>query len=179
CGPATWLLEVATEYKKSKFTGVDIKPTYPIDTKPCNVEFVQTEELTRLPFDDNTFDYVFCRAMMFAFKITDWEIAIKEICRVCKVGGYVEFMEKDIVIENEREFTKKLRFRLIEELVKKNVEPIISPKIKDYINKTNQFTSIKHEQKTVTIGGADRLSKEYKELFTWGAKNLKEAMKKS
>ncbi|CAI2161749.1 17059_t:CDS:2 [Funneliformis geosporum] len=179
CGPATWLLEMATEYQKSNFTGIDIKPTYPTETKPSNVNFQQADLLTSLPFEDNTFDYVFCRAMMFAFRKTDWEVAIKEICRVCKVGGYVEFMEKDIVIENEREFTRKLRSKLTVELMKKNVEPIISQKIEDYIRNTNKFSIVKHDQRSVMIGGADKLGKEYKDLFTWGARNLKDAMKKS
>jgi len=104
---------MATEYSESKFIGIDksdFEPRYPSQTKPHNVEFFQADVL-RLPYEDNTFDYVFCRSMMFVFKMTEWEIAIKEICRVCKVGGYVEFMETDISIENEKEFTKKTRER--------------------------------------------------------------------
>ena len=32
---------------------------------------------------------------------------INEICRVCKVGGYVEFMEKDVELDFKGEFTMK------------------------------------------------------------------------
>jgi len=37
CGPATWTLEMATNYRRSKFMGIGvavIAPTYPIHTKP-------------------------------------------------------------------------------------------------------------------------------------------------
>ena len=47
--------------------------------------------------------------MIFAFTLKDWKFAIKEICRVCKVGGYIEFMEKDILFENEGNYTKSAR----------------------------------------------------------------------
>ncbi|CAI2177423.1 6671_t:CDS:2 [Funneliformis geosporum] len=109
CGPAMWTLEMATEYPKSRFVGIDIAPTFPIRVKPNNVEFLQENILTGLPHADNTFDYVICRFMMFAFTTKDWEIAIKEICRVCKVGGHIEFMEKDILFWNEGNFTRKAR----------------------------------------------------------------------
>ena len=84
-----WTLEMATDYGRSNFTGVDVAPTYPTITKPCNVEFLQANIITGLPFADNTFDYIVCRSMLFAFTIKDWMIATREICRVCKVGGYM------------------------------------------------------------------------------------------
>ena len=40
--------------------------------------------------------------MIFAFTLKDWQFAIKEMCRVCKAGGYVELTEKDILFWNEK-----------------------------------------------------------------------------
>src|ERR1043165_3522030 len=97
---------MATEYKKPNFIGIDIVPTYPTRVKPHNVEFLQANILTGLPYADKTFDYVICKLMMFIFTVKDWEIAIKEICRVCKVGGYIEFMEKDVLFWNEGDYTR-------------------------------------------------------------------------
>ena len=100
---------MATDYPRSKFTGIDVAPLYPIHTKPHNVEFLQVNVLNGLPYADNTFDYVICRFMIFAFTIQDWKFVINEICRVCKVGGYIELMEKDILFGNEGNFTKSAR----------------------------------------------------------------------
>ncbi|RGB38135.1 S-adenosyl-L-methionine-dependent methyltransferase [Rhizophagus diaphanus] len=179
CGPATWTLEVATEYQRSRYTGIDIAPTYPIHTKPHNVEFLQANILNGLPYADNTFDYVFCRFMIFAFTLKDWEFVIKELTRVCKVGGYVEFMEKDIQFWNEGNFTKKARSWFAEELrTKKNVETIISPKILQFISETKNFSEINHAERCVPIGEwGGNLGKFYEFIYKWGAKNLKKAMK--
>ena len=100
CGPAIWTLEMASMYPNSKFTGIDIAPTFPIQTKPLNVEFLQSNIMKDgLPYADNTFDYVFCRLVNFSYTANTWKLIINEICRVCKVGGYIEFMEKDVVFD--------------------------------------------------------------------------------
>ncbi|CAG8583936.1 17258_t:CDS:2 [Funneliformis caledonium] len=179
CGPAMWTLEMATEYPKSKFVGVDIAPTFPVRVKPNNVEFLQENILTGLPYADNTFDYVICRFMMFAFTTKDWEVAIKEICRVCKVGGYIEFMEKDILFWNEGNFTRKARLCFVEELrTKKKIETLISPKIPRFIAETKQFPVIYHTERSVPLGKwGGVLGENYKFIYTWGAKNLKSIMK--
>ena len=44
--------------------------------------------------------------MIFAFTLKN---AIKEFYRMCKIGDYVEFIEKDILFMNERNFTKSAR----------------------------------------------------------------------
>ncbi|CAI2194098.1 18879_t:CDS:2 [Funneliformis geosporum] len=179
CGPATWTLEMATDYAKSKFTGIDIAPTYPIHTKPCNVEFLQANILTGLPYADETFDYVICRLMIFAFTLKDWEIAIREICRVCKVGGYVEFMEKDILFWNEGNFTRNARTCFAEELrTKKKIESVISPRLPRFISKTKHFPIIYHAERNIPIGKwGGKLGEYYEYMYEWGAKNLRNVMK--
>ncbi|RIA85892.1 S-adenosyl-L-methionine-dependent methyltransferase [Glomus cerebriforme] len=172
CGPAMWTLEIASLYPKARFTGVDIVPTYPIQTKPRNVEFLQANIVKYgIPYEDNTFDYVFCRLMNFSFTIKDWKNVINEICRVCKVGGYIEFMEKDVDL-NVKE-SKKALSRFVKNLRRKNIEPIITPKIKQYIKETVN-ADINHEKKDVPIGKWGGKIGEYnKEIIKWGADNLK------
>ena len=45
-----WILEVATEYPRSRFTGIDIALTYPIHIKPHNVEFLQANIVTKIRY---------------------------------------------------------------------------------------------------------------------------------
>ncbi|CAG8569185.1 26086_t:CDS:2, partial [Racocetra persica] len=57
-GTGSWMLDMAASYSKAKFIGIDISPVQPGLNKPKNVEFVEANVLERLPFDDNTFDYL-------------------------------------------------------------------------------------------------------------------------
>ncbi|CAG8534235.1 11714_t:CDS:2, partial [Scutellospora calospora] len=111
CGSGAWILEMATEYQRPQFVGVDIAPLYPSEIHPTNVKFHQANVLSGLPFEDETFDFVYMRFMVFAFTINDWERALKEALRVTKKGGYVEIMETDIKWYNEGPFCKSSRLK--------------------------------------------------------------------
>ncbi|CAG8758434.1 17571_t:CDS:2 [Racocetra fulgida] len=77
-------------YSKAKFIGVDISLVQPGLDKPKNVEFMEGNVLERLPFDDNTFDYVFQRLLIIAIPAKEWPSVINELVRVLKPGGYLE-----------------------------------------------------------------------------------------
>lgn len=49
--------------------------------------------LQRLPYDDNTFDFVHMRLFMYALRKDEWPVAIEEVIRVVKPGGLVQFLE--------------------------------------------------------------------------------------
>ncbi|CAJ0909134.1 9966_t:CDS:2 [Entrophospora sp. SA101] len=128
CGTGVWTLDMASEFTKPKFFGVDIEPLYPAEIKPENVQFVNANVLTGLPFEDNTFDFVYMRFMLFAFTIADWERAVSELIRVTKVGGFIEIMENDIQWYNENPFCNSVRTTIVEGLKnQRNMELIISP----------------------------------------------------
>ncbi|CAI2179624.1 3217_t:CDS:2 [Funneliformis geosporum] len=114
CGPGTWTLDMGERFPASKFTGIDLRPTYPELIKPSNVSFVQANVLQDLPFKDNTFDYVYMRFMMFALTFDDWETALKEIIRVCRPNGWIELMEG--------QKTAQLRMAIVKEMKKRNIE---------------------------------------------------------
>src|SRR3954452_16944828 len=100
---------MSTDYPRSSFTGVDISPIYPGDIKPRNLTFYTANVLEGLPFADNTFDFVYMRFLMTAFTEDDWQDkVVKELIRVCKPGGWVEFMEGDLVFNPEGPAGKKL-----------------------------------------------------------------------
>lgn len=136
CGPGVWVLEMADKYRDSTFTGIDIVANFPqmvnkinllfkirnphnliilltkifIQIKPENTNFF-TGEVKRLPFEDNTFDFVYMRFMMFAITMDDWPEAIDELVRVCKPDGWIEIMERDILWYNETEIVRNWRTR--------------------------------------------------------------------
>ncbi|KAI8376460.1 S-adenosyl-L-methionine-dependent methyltransferase [Radiomyces spectabilis] len=93
CGPGTWLMDMATEYPCSNFIGVDMCDIFPTNIRPSNVSFQVANVLERLPFPDNTFDFVNMRLFIIALRKEQWPTVIKELYRVLKPGGYLQSVE--------------------------------------------------------------------------------------
>ncbi|PKC68522.1 S-adenosyl-L-methionine-dependent methyltransferase [Rhizophagus irregularis] len=90
CGAGTWLLDLANEYENSYFFGVDIKPIFPQEIKPNNLEFIEADITNRLPFHDNAFDFAHVEGMSLIFTPDQWDFILSELIRVTKPGGYIE-----------------------------------------------------------------------------------------
>ncbi|RGB40701.1 S-adenosyl-L-methionine-dependent methyltransferase [Rhizophagus diaphanus] len=90
CGAATWLLDLSNKYENSYFYGVDIKPVYPQEIKPYNLEFIQADVTNRLSFNDDEFDFTHVEFMSFVFTPNQWDFVLSELIRVTKPGGYIE-----------------------------------------------------------------------------------------
>ncbi|CAG8633793.1 11467_t:CDS:2 [Funneliformis caledonium] len=93
CGPGTWLLDLSMKYKDSYFFGLDIMPVFPIEIKPKNLEFIESDIFKGLPFPDNVFDFVHQSSMLFAVRTDQWDYVISELIRVTKPGGFIELVE--------------------------------------------------------------------------------------
>lgn len=51
---------------------------------------------------EGTFDRVACRFMIMSFNFEQYKQLVAECLRVCKINGYVEIMEMDLRIYNQR-----------------------------------------------------------------------------
>ncbi|CAG8760835.1 15006_t:CDS:2, partial [Cetraspora pellucida] len=104
CGTGTWVVEMANEFSRSHFTGIDISPVFPREAKPENALFVEANLLDGLPYNDNTFDYVHMRFLMTAFSKQEWE----QIVRVTKTNGIIEIMEDELEPRNDGPISRLL-----------------------------------------------------------------------
>ncbi|KAG0227839.1 hypothetical protein BGW41_003654 [Actinomortierella wolfii] len=93
CGPGTWILEMSTEHTETNFTGIDISAVWPTEIRPRNCRFHVVNAFEGLPFEDNTFDFVYQRFMIMAYPATAWPFVISELVRVTKPGGIIELTE--------------------------------------------------------------------------------------
>lgn len=92
CGKGRYSRELIKKYPDSKFFGVDISNEILAFT-PDELE-IRQGLLLEIPFDDETFDFIFCvEALEHAINIKG---AIKEITRVLKPGGKILIIDKDI-----------------------------------------------------------------------------------
>ncbi|KAI8367005.1 S-adenosyl-L-methionine-dependent methyltransferase [Choanephora cucurbitarum] len=100
CGTGTWILEMATEFPDAQFYGIDIAAIYPTTIKPANAFFTQSDVLNGLPYPGEFFDYIHMRQAYTCFSEDEWHFIIKEIKRLLKPGGYIEFREIDPILHN-------------------------------------------------------------------------------
>ncbi|CAB5182404.1 uncharacterized protein OCT59_020360 [Rhizophagus irregularis] len=142
CGPATWTLEMASDYPRSHFIGIDIAPIFPSEIKPINTEFQIQNVTHRLPFDDNSFDYIHMRLMLAVLKEEEWKsVVLPELFRILKPGGYIESHEFDFRIVNQGPCMKILVEGFIQFCKTKNMNPIVCPLIPGYLQE-NGFVDI-------------------------------------
>ncbi|CAO3642067.1 unnamed protein product [Cunninghamella echinulata] len=95
CGAGFWSMDMATKYPLSYFIGIDVdKNVFPHMTMQKNLMFQRVDIMSLpLPFEDNTFDYIFIRSMLNMIPEQQWEDIQKEIIRIMKKGGYIECVE--------------------------------------------------------------------------------------
>ncbi|CAG8433039.1 8586_t:CDS:2 [Diversispora eburnea] len=129
CGPGTWILELAKEYPNASFTGIDHRTLFKAEP-PSNVTIEYNDLLTTLPFNDNSFDFVFMRFL--AYEITEERFeknVIPELVRVLKPNGYLEIMDIDVHGGNEGP--------VAQQLTSAGINSNITQKIKKFMNSTN------------------------------------------
>jgi SAM-dependent methyltransferase len=85
--------EMANEYPSSEFTGVDISVGWPTEIRPRNSDFVVGNIVNELPFEDNTFDFVYMRLVGMGISNDEYPIVLSHIYRVLKPGGWIELVE--------------------------------------------------------------------------------------
>lgn len=73
CGPGYWTLDMAKEYPKSIFRGVDVSDFFPQKFKPDNCEFIIGNITETLPYEDNTFDYIHQRLLLLGLTNSSWD----------------------------------------------------------------------------------------------------------
>ncbi|KAL1923090.1 uncharacterized protein VTP21DRAFT_9466 [Calcarisporiella thermophila] len=111
CGPAVWLIEMAQDYPASRFTGLDMVTSFFPANPPTNCEFVQGNILSRLPFEDGSFDYVYMRFFVAALTIAQWPHALQELLRVTNSEGWIEVVDANGGIISDMEEGAILQLR--------------------------------------------------------------------
>ncbi len=104
-GTGRWAMEMARQFPRANVIGVDIAPPAAEagaanDTRPDNYAFVQGNVLERLPFADNSFDFVHQRLLVAAIPAARWPSVVTELLRVTRPGGCVELIEAESRLPN-------------------------------------------------------------------------------
>ncbi|CAG8468730.1 11171_t:CDS:2 [Dentiscutata erythropus] len=173
----SWSLEMAANYPKSKFIGIDISPVQSEENKPPNVEFIKANVLERLPFDDNTFDFIFQRFLTGGIPTDKWPSVINELVRILKPGGYLELAENDIYYTSMGPASEKLIESLSILLHERGLDPTACYKIQKYLEENDQLHNVNYEEKKCIEGqDAIRVYKLLGEDYSTAMANMKSVL---
>ncbi|KAG0198286.1 hypothetical protein BGX28_008264 [Mortierella sp. GBA30] len=156
CGPGTWILEMSTEYTETNFTGIDISAVWPTEIRPRNCRFQVVNVVQGLPFEDDTFDFVYQRFLIMGYQANDWPFIIQELVRVTKPGGIIELTETPIGSNsNGPELTRMLG--IVEQgCLAKGLDPKVAKKL-DSLLLGAGLENVKSSHASIPVGA-------------WGAK---------
>ncbi|CAG8513981.1 22558_t:CDS:2 [Dentiscutata erythropus] len=144
CGAGSWAFDIATTYPLAKVVGLDISPHQPTMIKPKNFEFVIGDVHEKLPFDDNTFDFVFQRFLVFGLNKEKFPQVMNELVRVLKPGGFLELCEPSN-FSNSGPVTKRLWDCEAEILEEQGSTFDLYKKLEEYCRNQGQLENIKKE----------------------------------
>jgi ubiquinone/menaquinone biosynthesis C-methylase UbiE len=88
---------MSSTYPNSKFTGFDISSTWPNDIRPHNCNFVVGNLVHELPFEENSFDFIYMRVVGMGIPNEVYPTVLSHLSKVLKPGGWIELVEVSCV----------------------------------------------------------------------------------
>jgi SAM-dependent methyltransferase len=161
CSSGQWLLDMASEYPKSVFVGVDKALVFPKEY-PKNVEFIQHDMLQGLPFKDGTFDFIFQRKMLMSYFANEWDFVIAEEKRLLRPGGYMEFSESTTDIYRPGAVAAKLFEGMNKIILNAGYDRMIGPELPDHLMSAG-LTSIHSKCISIPLGWSGPVGELFKE----------------
>ncbi|KAI8800899.1 S-adenosyl-L-methionine-dependent methyltransferase [Cladochytrium replicatum] len=173
CGTGIWLAEMNRDFPKGEYHGVDLTTTEWAktfkDSADGKIKLHQGNVLKRLPYADNTFDYVHQQLLVAGIPRAKWPEVLFEICRVLKPGGVLDLVETDLVhsyrgTPNKREH--KFKKLIVESLNARGINPRPTRDLPLLVRSSARFTNVVSLPKEVRAYGG-----EIGELWKLDAKN--------
>ncbi|CAG8519039.1 14492_t:CDS:2 [Gigaspora margarita] len=142
--PGSKILDVG--YPSTNIVGLDISPLQPTQTEPKNFTFVKANIFEGLPFDDNTFDFVFQRYLVTGYPKEKWPYVLNELVRVLKPGGFLELCEFSLPFDSGP-IGQRLWNSGAKILEERGVDWDTYEKLEEYAQNQGQLENIKKEVK--------------------------------
>ncbi|KAJ3102970.1 hypothetical protein HK100_004283 [Physocladia obscura] len=152
CAGGFWLKCVKKDNPQTECHGVDIsqtlvnQPTFQND----GILLQFGNVLEKLPYEDNTFDYVHQRALVLGMPREKFPDALRELIRVTKSGGWIELVEADIVLYNAGPYSQTLTTAAFDGLHRRGLDCYAATNLPFYVKQVSEHVE-KEEQKMVHL----------------------------
>ncbi|KAL1413839.1 hypothetical protein Q8F55_001623 [Vanrija albida] len=173
-GPGSWIKDVKKAFPKAECHATDFVADTFKPTEANDIAFVVGNVLTGLPYPDNAFDFVHMRFFTGALKKSEWPIAVNELVRVTKPGGWIQMVEPDGRIRSERGITPTIEDwntrGMRGSLLKRGGEPNAGPTLATFLSNAGLahiediVASAPMNSKAGSIG--EHMVKDYRSLIT-------------
>ncbi|CAG8577066.1 13658_t:CDS:2, partial [Gigaspora rosea] len=140
--PGSKILDVG--YPSTDVIGLDMTPLQTTQIKPKNFNFVKGNVLEGLPFEDNTFDFVFQRFLVGGYPKEKWPYVINELVRVLKPGGFLELCEFSRMYD-AGPADQRLWFTMAKIMEERGVDWNTYEKLEEYAQNQGNLENIKKE----------------------------------
>ncbi|KAI8803625.1 S-adenosyl-L-methionine-dependent methyltransferase [Cladochytrium replicatum] len=160
CGSGIWLAEMHRDFPAGSYFGADISTTAFAETfkdlaGSDKIQLVEGNVLERLPFGDNTFDFVHQQFLVYGVPEAKWPHVIAEIHRVLKPGGVADLIEPVALFSNH-DTPSKLEAdmrRILNDLFKaRGINVSIAWDLAGMIRKDGRFADIIERKKQAPFG---------------------------
>ncbi|OBZ88618.1 Demethylmenaquinone methyltransferase [Choanephora cucurbitarum] len=161
CGTGTWTMEMATRFPNATFIGLDKSSDFPRDIKPKNCYFerfyIDPTEI-RLPFKDQSVDYIFQRDLNCGLPRAAWLPLMDEYYRILKPGGWLELMEPDVETQSSSSYEDFLLNKLICAFYNRQQDPFVAKRLSSLMAESG-FRRIQSNFQCIPLGwGYDKIS---------------------
>lgn len=149
CGSGIWSLIMSKTYNNSLFIGIDNNDKkYPNEIKPVNCVFRFSDITNNICYDNDYFYFIHQRLLAAGIKKEEWLPLIQELKRVCKTGGWIEFVEMDLYPKDPGNYYKSIHHDFINILKIIGFNTEIATDLKNYLE-ISGFINIHVEKKKI------------------------------
>lgn len=137
CGTGRWPGEMALEFPGADLIGIDLTPpAQEAMAYPPNCHFQAGNVLEGLPFEDNSFDFVHQRLMMFSIPDLSWLRLVGELARVTRRGGWVELVEASPFFQHIGPATERVIGLIVQAARQRGLDPTIAERLGSLLSAT-------------------------------------------
>ncbi|CAG8570632.1 6166_t:CDS:2 [Gigaspora margarita] len=148
--PGAKILDVG--YPNIEIYGLDISLLQLTNTKPKNFTFIKANVLEGIPFEDNTFDFVYQRFLSYAYTKDEWSSAINELVRVLKPGGFLELMEPSPSLFDLGPIAKRIWDAQSSLVIQRGVDLEVYQRLEEYLQNQGHLENIEKVVKEIRHG---------------------------
>ncbi|ORE11545.1 S-adenosyl-L-methionine-dependent methyltransferase [Rhizopus microsporus var. microsporus] len=163
CSSGVWIMDMMTEYPNCTYHGCDIVNV--IDKKLSLKQFTFNygNVTKRLPYEDNTFDFVHMRFFVLALNEEhEWPAAISEVIRVTKPGGMMQIADCDFQLPKDPSFVSyKVTKAIHTACISRGQNPNIGAELEKMISKHDNVKIVQADYRTCDMSSGTSTAKKF------------------